>query len=223
MVFGKFDYINLLPLSVYLKKYPLPNGFKATLFYKKGEPSHFNKELFYRRVDGAMTSSIESVKKKYKNLDVGICANKKVLSVLVEKNSSKAKDPSSATSNALSQVLSLKGKVIIGDKALKLYIKDPNAYIDLCDLWYKKTNLPFVFARFSCMQKKIYFSKILNKFAREKIKIPQYILQKYAKKKEISAKDIRYYLSEIIYYNIAHKEKRALKRFVDAVKFKKEI
>ncbi|TKX32258.1 MqnA/MqnD/SBP family protein [Campylobacter aviculae] len=223
MIFGKFDYINLLPLTVYLKKYPLPNGFKATLFYKKGEPSHFNKELFYRRVDGAMTSSIESVRKKYKNLDFGICANKQVLSVLVEKDSAKAKDPSSATSNALSQVLGLKGRVIIGDKALKLYIKDPNSYIDLCDLWYKKTHLPFVFARFSCVRKKVYFSKILKSFARQKIKIPQYILQKYVHKKDISAKDIKHYLNEIIYYNIAYKEKKALKRFVNAVKFKKEI
>ncbi|EFU7095095.1 menaquinone via futalosine step 1, partial [Campylobacter coli] len=27
MIFGKIDYINLLPLHIYLKKYPLPNGF----------------------------------------------------------------------------------------------------------------------------------------------------------------------------------------------------
>ncbi|MBJ6738833.1 menaquinone via futalosine step 1, partial [Campylobacter jejuni] len=26
MIFGKIDYINLLPLHIYLKKYPLPNG-----------------------------------------------------------------------------------------------------------------------------------------------------------------------------------------------------
>ncbi|EJB6885816.1 menaquinone via futalosine step 1, partial [Campylobacter jejuni] len=28
MIFGKIDYINLLPLHIYLKKYPLPNGYK---------------------------------------------------------------------------------------------------------------------------------------------------------------------------------------------------
>lgn len=54
---------------------------------------------------------------------MGICANKRVLSVLVEKNTSNAKDPSSATSNALAKVLKQDGKVIIGDKALKLYLK----------------------------------------------------------------------------------------------------
>ncbi|ECZ0245717.1 menaquinone via futalosine step 1, partial [Campylobacter jejuni] len=27
MIFGKIDYINLLPLHIYLKKYPLPNGY----------------------------------------------------------------------------------------------------------------------------------------------------------------------------------------------------
>lgn len=223
MIFGKFDYINLLPLTIYLKKYPLPNGYKATLFYKKGEPSHFNKELFFKRIDGAMTSSIESARKKYKNLDVGICANKRVLSVLVEKSSSKAKDPSSATSNALSGVLGLNGKVIIGDKALKLYKQNPQNYIDLCALWYEKTNLPFVFARFSCISKKKEFEKMLKRFSNKHIKIPQYMLEKYSQRKGIAVKDIQFYLDEVIYYKITHKEKKALKCFVEAVKFKKKL
>lgn len=123
MIFGKIDYINLLPLHIYLKKYPLPNGFKASMEHKKGVPSKLNKDLFYRRIDAAIISSIESARKKYKNLDLGICANKRVLSVLVEKNTLNAKDPSSATSNALAKVLKQDGKVIIGDKALKLYLK----------------------------------------------------------------------------------------------------
>lgn len=219
MVFGKFDYINLLPLTVYLKKYPLPNGFKATLFYKKGEPSHFNKELFYRRVDGAMTSSIESVRKKYKNLDFGICANKRVFSVLVEKDSLKAKDPSSATSNTLAKVLKVNGRVIIGDKALRLYRQDPDKYFDLCTLWYEKTQLPFVFARFSCVRKKLEFEKILKNFPKKNIKISQYMLEKYSKKQNLSKNDIKFYLDEVIYYKITSKEKQALKRFVKESRF----
>ncbi|MBP0443125.1 menaquinone via futalosine step 1, partial [Campylobacter jejuni] len=87
--------------------------------YKKGVTSKLNKDLFYRIIDAAIISSIESARKKYKNLDLGICDNKRVLSVLVEKNTSNAKDPSSATSNALAKVLKQDGKVIIGDKALK--------------------------------------------------------------------------------------------------------
>ncbi|TEY02735.1 MqnA/MqnD/SBP family protein [Campylobacter sp. US33a] len=224
MIFGKIDYINLLPLHVYLKKYPLPNGLKATMEYKKGVPSKLNKELFYRRIDAAIISSIESSRKKYKNLNIGICANKRVLSVLVEKNSQKAKDPSSATSNALARVLRQdNNKVIIGDKALKLYLQDRDAYVDLCALWYEKTHLPFVFARFSCIAKKTFYTKLLTNFSYKKIKIPHYILEKYAKTRDISVKDIRYYLDEVIYYQIQTKEKMALKRFIKAVKFDTKI
>lgn len=214
MIFGKIDYINLLPLHIYLKKYPLPNGFKASMEFKKGVPSKLNRDLFYRRIDGAIISSIESARKKYQNLDIGICAYKKVLSVLVQKNTPHSKDPSSATSNALAKVLNQNGKVIIGDKALKLYLEDSSKYIDLCSLWYKKTGLPFVFARFSCVRKKEFYETILKKFSKKKTKIPYYILEKYAKRANLDIKDIRYYLDEIIYYEMKTKEKLALKCFI---------
>ncbi|QWU80545.1 6-amino-6-deoxyfutalosine synthase [Campylobacter novaezeelandiae] len=214
MIFGKIDYINLLPLHIYLKKYPLPNGFKASMEFKKGVPSKLNRDLFYRRIDGAIISSIESARKKYQNLDIGICAYKKVLSVLVQKNTPSLKDPSSATSNALAKVLKQDGKVIIGDKALKLYLEDDTKYIDLCSLWYEKTGLPFVFARFSCVKKKEIYKIIFKKFSKKNIKIPYYILEKYAKRVNLDVKDIKYYLDEIIYYEIKTKEKFALKRFI---------
>ncbi|AXP08252.1 menaquinone via futalosine step 1 [Campylobacter hepaticus] len=214
MIFGKIDYINLLPLHVYLKKYPLPNAYKASMEYKKGVPSKLNKDLFYRRIDAAIISSIESVRKKYKNLDLGICANKKVLSVLVEKNTLNSKDPSSASSNALAKVLKQNGRVIIGDKALQLYLKNPSRYIDLCEKWHEKTGLPFVFARFSCVQKKVLYEKIFKKFLKTKVKLPYYIMQNYAKTRNLDIKDLRYYLDEVIYYKISTKEKMALKRFI---------
>ncbi|TBR80122.1 menaquinone via futalosine step 1 [Campylobacter novaezeelandiae] len=214
MIFGKIDYINLLPLHIYLKKYPLPNGFKASMEFKKGVPSKLNRDLFYRRIDGAIISSIESARKKYQNLDIGICAYKKVLSVLVQKNTPSLKDPSSATSNTLAKVLKQDGKVIIGDKALKLYLEDDTKYIDLCSLWYEKTGLPFVFARFSCVKKKEIYKIIFKKFSKKNIKIPYYILEKYAKRVNLDVKDIKYYLDEIIYYEIKTKEKFALKRFI---------
>lgn len=218
MIFGKIDYINLLPLHIYLKKYPLPNGFKASMEFKKGVPSKLNRDLFYRRIDGAIISSIESARKKYQNLDIGICAYKKVLSVLVQKNTPHSKDPSSATSNALAKVLKQDGKVIIGDMALKLYLEDDTKYIDLCSLWYEKTGLPFVFARFSCVEKKEIYKIILKKFSKKNIKIPYYILEKYAKRVNLDVKDIKYYLDEIIYYDIKIKEKLALKRFITQAK-----
>lgn len=148
---------------------------------------------------------------------MGICANKRVLSVLVEKNTPNAKDPSSATSNALAKVLKQEGRVIIGDKALKLYLQDPSRYTDLCTKWHEKTGLPFVFARFSCVQKKALYKQIL-KFPKTKIKIPYYILQNYAKTRDLDIKYIRYYLDEIIYHKISTKEKAALKRFIKACK-----
>lgn len=107
--------------------------------------------------------------------------------------------------------------MIIGDKALKLYLKDPSKYIDLCTKWHEKTGLPFVFARFSCVQKKALYKRILKKFLQTKIKIPYYILQNYAKTRELDIKDVRCYL-EIVYHKISTKEKVALKRFVKACK-----
>ncbi|TQR33855.1 menaquinone via futalosine step 1 [Campylobacter sp. MIT 99-7217] len=219
MIFGKIDYINLLPLHIYLKKYPLPSGIKMAMEHKKGVPSKLNHELFYRRIDAAIISSIESVRKKYTNLNIGICSNKRVLSVLVQKNRPNEADKSSASSNALAKVLGQKGKVIIGDAALKLFLKNPKAYNDLCALWYEKTGLPFVFARFSCTQKKALFAKILKNFPQKNIKIPQYILKDYAQKRGIAPQDIRFYLDEVIYYRIANKEQKALKKFTRAVKF----
>lgn len=214
MIFGKIDYINLLPLHIFLKKSPLPNGFKKAMEYKKDVPSKLNKALFYRRIDAAVISSIESSRKKYKTLDIGICANKKVQSVLVKKNSQNKKDEASATSNALAQTLRVNGEVIIGDRALRMYLQNPSEFIDLCTLWYEKTHLPFVFARFSCMRNKDFFKKILASFVRSKIFIPRYILEYYANSRQIRADDIKIYLKEIIYHKIAYKEKRALKLFL---------
>lgn len=213
MVFGKIDYINLLPLHIHLKKYPLPNGLKKAMEYKKGIPSKLNEELFYRRIDAAIISSVESARAKYKNLDLGICANKRVWSVILEKNVKNAQDPSSATSNILAHLLGQNGKVIIGDEALRLYVQDKSRFTDLCSLWYEKTQLPFVFARFSCVRKKNFYAKILKNFTRVKIKIPCYILERYSKTRKISPRDIRDYL-EIIYYKMGHKEHRALKTFL---------
>ena len=213
MIFGKIDYINLLPLHIYLKKYPLASGYKLSMEHKKGVPSKLNKDLFYRRVDGAIISSIESVRKKYKNLDIGICANKKVLSVLVEKNTPLSLDKSSATSNALAKILKQNGRVIIGDKALRLFLKEPQNYIDLCTKWHEKTGLPFVFARFSCVKKKKIFERVFKNFTQKKIKIPDYILENYAKSRALSKGEIKAYL-EVIYHKISCKEKLALKRFV---------
>lgn len=217
MIFGKIDYINLLPLHIYLKKYPLPNGFKAVIAYKKGVPSKLNEDLFFRRIDAGIISSVKSGVKKYQNLDLGICACRRVQSVIVRKNAKTNKDKASASSNALAKILKVKGEVIIGDRALKAFLASPNEYKDLCELWYQKTNLPFVFGRFSCTKKKQIFKHILYPFLRQKIFIPDYILEHYAKTRELDKKDIRSYL-KLIYYELKFKEKRALKLFLQKAK-----
>lgn len=212
MIFANIDYLNLLPLHIYIKKYPLPNGIKKAMHYKSGVPSKMNKAISNRQIDSSVISSIESFKKKYKKLDLGICANKRVLSVLVQKNTSYEKDKSSATSNALAKVLKQNGKVVIGDEALRRYIKEPHLYNDLCSLWYEKTSLPFVFGRFSCIRHKKLYEKMLYPFLRKKTKIPAYILERYSIQRGIDKKDIKDYLN-FIYYKIGIREKMALKKF----------
>ncbi len=213
MKFGKIDYINLLPFHVYLKKLPLQNAFKKGIEYNKGVPSEINKKLYLGLIDGAIISSVESEKRDYKKLDFGISAYKRVDSVLIKKNTPNKKDKASATSNALADVLGLEGEIIIGDRALRKFIKNPDDYIDLVKVWHKRTNLPFVFARF-CVRKNVKFYKKLSKnFLKQNVKIPQYILEKYSKSRQISKKDILAYL-ELIHYPLEQKQKRGLKKFL---------
>ncbi len=218
LIFGKIDYINLLPLHIYLKKAPLPSTFKQIMAHKKGVPSVINYKLKKRCIDAAFISSIESP--AYRCFDLGICAHKKVKSVLVRKSSTPKKDSASASSNALALVLNQKGEVIIGDRALKMYLQNPNDFTDLCALWHAKTGLPFVFACLACVKNKHLIEKIFKKFAHKKIFIPGYILEQYALSRGICAKEIKEYL-KLIYYKINLKEKKALKLFLKKSKEKK--
>lgn len=213
MIFGKIDYINLLPFHVFLKGTSLQNSFKKSIEYKSGVPSQLNQKLIQGKIDAAIISSIQSSKPYLKQLDLGISAHKRVSSVLVKKDTLPKNDSASETSNALAKLLDIKGEIIIGDRALKLYLQNPDDFIDLVQIWHQKCNLPFVFARL-CVRKNYNFYKNLSKkFLHQKIKIPRYILQKYAKSRQISEKDILEYL-KLIYYPLHVKEKRALKKFL---------
>lgn len=223
MLFGKIDYINLLPLHLYLKSSKLPSYVKKSIEYKKNVPAKLNKALKEKRLDCAIISSIESKKAKYKNLNIGICANKRVLSVLVKNNSLSKNDKESATSNALARVLKLKGEVVIGDKALKQFLKNTNQYTDMCEEWYKKTKLPFVFARFSSIKNHKKSKKIFKGFIKhnlttnQRVKIPNYILEHFSNTREISKEDIKNYLN-YIYYKIGKKELKALNIYINKTK-----
>ncbi|NLY03959.1 MAG: menaquinone via futalosine step 1 [Campylobacter sp.] len=215
MTFGKIDYLNLLPFHVFLKSYPLQGSVKKGIEFRKNVPSVLCKDLYYRRIDAAVISSIESRRAKYDKLNMGIISKGPVKSVLVRKNSTKKLDSASMTSNMLSKVLGLEGEVIIGDNALKAYLKEggTDEFYDMGEIWNKKTNLPFVFAVFCLIGSKNSYRKVVKKFLKTKVKIPQYILKSYADSRGIKKDKILWYL-KYIEYNISYKEQKALKLYL---------
>jgi len=196
MLIGHIDYLNLLPFYQFLKK----KGIKV----KKSYPAEINEWFEKGLIDAAFISSIKAEKQKC--FHAGIAAKAKVKSVLVCPG--EGDDFESATSNVLAKVLNIKGRVVIGDKALK-----EKSCIDLAEVWYQKYNLPFVFALFCANRRNKEYQKLINEFLSKKQKIPYSTLKKYADKTGISVKEAKDYLDNIIYYKIGWREKKALKKF----------
>ena len=194
---GHIDYLNLLPFYQFLKK--------KNIKIKKGVPSKINSLFEKRKIDAAFISSVKSKNKKC--FDAGIIAKKEVKTVLVCKG--EGIDNESATSNILAQVLNIKGKVVIGDKAFR----EKNC-IDLANEWYKRYKLPFVFARFCVNKNYKKYEKLINEFLNSHQKIPYSTLKKYAQKTGITPKEAKEYLEKIIYYKMGWREKKALKLFL---------
>ncbi|PHS34679.1 MAG: hypothetical protein COA92_01965 [Sulfurovum sp.] len=209
MLFGSIGYLNLLPFQVFLRRYISNTQAKMTFRNKRAVPSVINSAFKRKSIHAAFISSVES--RKCKCTDLGIIAHKKVYSVLLLKGKNQT-DPASATSNQLARVLNLQGKVLIGDAALKHYLEGGKG-IDLATAWYDKTGLPFVFARLCYNKHGESIEKLAKHFANTKVKIPQYILKREAKKREISPKQLTWYLGHI-YYEIDWKAKRSLKLFL---------
>ena len=209
MLFGSISYLNLLPFQVFLKRYITNNASKMTFRYKRAVPSQINKALKRREINAAFISSVTSA--KCQCTDLGIIADQKVYSVLLLEGENEI-DPASATSNQLARVLDLQGKVLIGDAALKHYLNEGEG-IDLAEAWYKETGLPFVFARLCYNKHGESIQKLARTFAQTKVKIPQYILKKEAKKREITPKQLTWYLSHI-HYKMDDKAKKSLKLFL---------
>jgi len=192
-----------------MKRYAQSTRHHMSLNYKKGVPSKINREFAARRVDAAFISSIGA--KKCSHVPLGIVAKKEVLSVLLIPGDEAISDRESATSNVLTEVLGLKGRVLIGDKALKHYLSG-NEATDLAAVWNEKYQLPFVFALL-CHHGHTKTIKQLSKaFLRQRIRIPYYILQHASKKTGIEPKDIISYLT-FISYHIDKKAEQGLKKF----------
>jgi len=210
MLFGSISYLNLLPFQVFLKKHIRHNATKMALKHRRDVPSKINKALERKTIHTAFISSIKSQKQQC--TDVGIIANKRVYSVLLLEGTQQ-EDPASASSNTLAKILNLQGKVLIGDEALKYYLSGGRG-IDLAEEWYKRTGLPFVFARLCYNKHTRSIEKLAKKFTQKKIKIPQYILKKEAQKRAISPQQLLWYLEHIT-YEMDWKAKRGLKKFLD--------
>lgn len=221
MIFGKIDFINLLPFHIYLKKHIQSSQIKLIIEHNKSYPSNINKKFLKGQVNSAFISSIASYQKK--SLNLGIVAKNDVQSVLLICGENKD-DYQSQTSNALAKVLNLQGEVIIGDKALKFFhenknAKEPKEFIDLAKYWKNKYNLPFVFALLCFNKDGKKLQKIVKNFKKEKIKIPRYILKQYSKRSGISESNILEYLKRID-YEVSIKERKSLNIFFKLCKDK---
>ncbi|HIC43524.1 MAG TPA: hypothetical protein EYO73_04285 [Sulfurimonas sp.] len=215
MIFGKIEYLNLLPFDIFMKRHTRSSQQLQSIHYKRGVPSSINKAFKTRRVNAAFISSIAS--SRCHCLDLGISAKKEVKSVLLIPGKNQI-DNESATSNVLARVLGLEGEVIIGDKALKYYLQDnKNEAIDLSQRWFEKQKLPFVFARLCYHGKSTKYKKMSQKFLHTPKKIPQYILNISSRKTGISNKEILKYL-QLIEYKLDPHAILSLKRFLRLAK-----
>lgn len=214
MIFGKIEYLNLLPFHVFMKRFIKGSSAKMNIEYKRGVPAVINKAFHARRVDAAFISSISACKSNCVNL--GIIAKKKVKSVLVIPNKKDKKDVESASSNLLADILGVEGEVLIGDKALRYALKNDD-YIDLAEEWYKRYQLPFVFALLCYHKEKKRYKNIEKKFLKHDMKIPQYLLKSASKRAGLKESEVLEYL-KLISYRVDNKAKRGLKKFYKEAK-----
>ncbi len=209
MVFGKIEYLNLLPFHVFMKRFTKSNQQKMSMQYNSGVPAVVNEKFLTRRVDAAFISSIRA--RKYNNVNLGIIARKEVQSVIAIPSETNTKDIESETSNVLVDILGVDGKVLIGDKALRYYLSG-GEHVDLAKLWNERHNLPFVFALLSFHKDKKLYKKIEKNFIKQPVKIPNYILTNASQRTGIDKKDIINYL-KCISYNFDKKAELGLKSF----------
>ena len=209
MVFGKIEYLNLLPFHVFMKRFTKSSQQSASMHYKRGVPAEVNKKFLSRRVDAAFISSISA--QKYSHVELGIVAKKDVKSVLVIPSKNNKSDAESASSNVLARILNVNGEVLIGDKALRYYLSN-KPYVDLAGEWSKRHNSSFVFALLCYHKDKKVYKEIQKQFLKRRVRIPHYILKQASLRTSVREEDILKYL-ESISYNLDAKAKLGLKKF----------
>jgi chorismate dehydratase len=209
VVFGKIEYLNLLPFYVFMKRYAKTTRHHMSLHYKKGVPSKINRDFNARRIDAAFISSIEARGRKH--MPLGIIARREVLSVLLLPGETSVRDSASATSNVLARVLGLTGEVVIGDNALRRYLAGADA-VDLGARWYETYGLPFVFGLLCYHHHDAALKTLAKEFLQGRQRIPQYLLKQASKQTGIAPQAILKYL-EHISYELDGKAERGLKLF----------
>ncbi len=210
MKFGKIDYLNLLPFHVFMKRYLRYSQKQMSIRHNKNVPSKINALFEKRLIDAAFISSIKA--KKYNHLGVGIVADNEVWSVLLLPSDQHIQDSASATSNILAKVLDLRGEVLIGDRALKLYNSTDAKALDLAQEWHRRYGLPFVFALLCYHTDTQSIKKLSRAFVKSPKKIPHYLLQDAAKRSGVEQIVIKRYLTKIS-YRLDHRSLRSLKLF----------
>lgn len=218
MRFGKIDYLNLLPFEVFVRSYPKPSHFQLFYNKKKSYPAKLNREFLFGRIDAGFVSSITALRAKnerFKASKVGIVARKEVLSVICLP-SQQGEDYQSATSNALLKVLGLKGRVLIGDRALVEVLRQESQnkrdYIDLGKFWVAREHLPFVFGRLCVKKNREFYNKLIQAFYKKRVRIPYFLLEKASFKSGISKDEILKYL-KVLSYRIDKKANFGVERF----------
>lgn len=209
MIFGKIEYLNLLPFHVFMKRFTKSSQQSMSMHYYRDVPAKTNKKFISKKVDAAFISSIRAKRQKHVNL--GIIAKKEVLSVLVVPSENDVKDKESETSNVLARILNVQGEVLIGDKALRYYLQNKE-HTDLAKKWNEKHNLPFVFALLCYHKDKALYKKIEKNFLKRRVKIPRYILDEASKRTDVAHDDILNYLKHIS-YDVDIKAKKGLDKF----------
>jgi chorismate dehydratase len=205
---GEIEYLNLLPVRVFLKK----KGVYGRWSVKKGVPSQINRWLRMGKVECGFISSVEARGRWC--LPVGIAAVREVWSVLLCPG--RGRDSASATSNLLAEVVGERGEVVIGDRALQLWAEENGGRCrDLAQLWWEQTQLPFVFALLCCRNRKICkkIAPLFAPFLTTPPPIPRYILLQWANRLKLPPSLLLSYL-QLIHYRIGWRERRGLNRFL---------
>ena len=157
---GRISYVNMAPLFQRLQTDAVEVG---------GVPTELNERLCDGELDLAPISSIEWARNAERLLLLPrLCVSSQgavdsiqlVSSKPIERISSIAVTPESATSAVLTQVLlpeaehvafdeDADARLLIGDAALRSMFEDPTPHYDLGHLWQERTGLPMVYAVFA--------------------------------------------------------------------------